>query len=102
MSWSSVEAVGDQSGYISAITNHLKQNLPVIRDNLASSRKFFTQFCLKFAKYVQSVKHKTLYLCRVKKIQFFFKFQNAILGREALRLCDNVHVPGIFFQFLYS
>ena len=55
MSWSSVEAVGDQSGYISAITNHLKQNLPVIRDNLASSRKFFTQFCLKFAKYVQSV-----------------------------------------------
>ncbi|XP_061198063.1 vacuolar protein sorting-associated protein 53 homolog [Saccostrea echinata] len=49
MSWSSVEAVGDQSGYISAITGHLKQNLPVIRDNLASSRKFFTQFCLKFA-----------------------------------------------------
>ncbi|XP_048777650.2 vacuolar protein sorting-associated protein 53 homolog [Ostrea edulis] len=48
MSWSSVESVGDQSGYISAITGHLKQNLPVIRDNLASSRKFFTQFCLKF------------------------------------------------------
>lgn len=48
MSWSSVEAVGDQSGYVSAVTTHLKQNIPIIRDNLASSRKFFTQFCLKF------------------------------------------------------
>ncbi|KAL5017534.1 hypothetical protein ScPMuIL_007123 [Solemya velum] len=49
MSWSMIEAVGDQSGYVTAITNHLKQNLPVIRDNLASSRKYFTQFCVKFA-----------------------------------------------------
>jgi len=50
MSWSSVEAVGDQSGYVTAITGHLKTALPLIRDNLASSRKYFTQFCVKFAK----------------------------------------------------
>jgi len=50
MSWSTVEAVGDQSSYVTALTSHLKQNLPIIRDNLASSRKYFTQFCLKFAK----------------------------------------------------
>ncbi|XP_036370846.1 vacuolar protein sorting-associated protein 53 homolog isoform X2 [Octopus sinensis] len=49
MSWSTVETVGDQSGYVTAITSHLKQNLPIIRDNLASSRKYFTQFCVKFA-----------------------------------------------------
>ncbi|XP_060068692.1 vacuolar protein sorting-associated protein 53 homolog [Ylistrum balloti] len=49
MSWSTIEAVGDQSGYVTALTSHLKQNLPIIRDNLASSRKYFTQFCLKFA-----------------------------------------------------
>ncbi|XP_060584875.1 vacuolar protein sorting-associated protein 53 homolog [Ruditapes philippinarum] len=49
MSWSSVEAVGDQSGYVTAITGHLKTALPLIRDNLASSRKYFTQFCVKFA-----------------------------------------------------
>lgn len=49
MSWSTVETVGDQSGYVTAITTHLKQNLPIIRDNLASSRKYFTQFCVKFA-----------------------------------------------------
>lgn len=52
MAWQTVEAVGDQSSYVTAITGHLKQNLPVIRDNLASSRKYFTQFCIKFATYV--------------------------------------------------
>lgn len=71
MSWSSVESVGDQSGYISALTGHLKQNLPVIRDNLASSRKFFTQFCLKFAKYAQFLTYNTCTCIRViKKIRF--------------------------------
>lgn len=65
MSWSSVESVGDQSGYISALTGHLKQNLPVVRDNLASSRKFFTQFCLKFAKYAQFLTYNTCTCIRV-------------------------------------
>ncbi len=49
LAWQTVEAVGDQSAYVSAITSHLKQNLPIIRDNLATSRKYFTQFCIKFA-----------------------------------------------------
>jgi hypothetical protein len=30
---------------------HIKQNVPIIRDNLASTRKYFTQFCIKFTKY---------------------------------------------------
>ncbi|KAL1457859.1 hypothetical protein WDU94_008049 [Cyamophila willieti] len=47
--WSSVESVGDQSGYVTAITSHLKQSVPLIRTNLSSSRKYFTQFCVKFA-----------------------------------------------------
>uniref|UniRef100_A0A2C9JYZ0 Vacuolar protein sorting-associated protein 53 homolog n=1 Tax=Biomphalaria glabrata TaxID=6526 RepID=A0A2C9JYZ0_BIOGL len=42
MPWSNIEAVGDQSGYVTAITSHLKANIPIIRDNLASSRKYFT------------------------------------------------------------
>eukprot|EP00112_Aurelia_sp_Birch-Aquarium-sp1_P023247 Seg685.3 transcript_id=Seg685.3/GoldUCD/mRNA.D3Y31 product="Vacuolar protein sorting-associated protein 53-like" protein_id=Seg685.3/GoldUCD/D3Y31 len=46
--WQSIETVGDQSGYITAITTHLKQAIPVIRDSLYSSRKYFTQFCIKF------------------------------------------------------
>ncbi|KAL1129412.1 hypothetical protein AAG570_013939 [Ranatra chinensis] len=58
--WQNVESVGDQSGYVTAITSHLKTTVPTIRDNLASSRKYFTQFCIKFAnsfipKFIQSV-----------------------------------------------
>ncbi|XP_057294888.1 vacuolar protein sorting-associated protein 53 homolog [Hydractinia symbiolongicarpus] len=46
--WQSIESVGDQSGYVTAIVSHLRQTIPVIRDNLYSSRKYFTQFCIKF------------------------------------------------------
>lgn len=50
VNWSVVESVGDQSSYVTAITTHIKTTLPVVRDNLASARKYFTQFCIKFAK----------------------------------------------------
>lgn len=46
--WQSIETVGDQSGYVSKIVEHLHKSIPVIRDNLYSSRKYFTQFCIKF------------------------------------------------------
>ena len=46
--WQSIETVGDQSAYVSAIVQHLHKSIPVIRDNLYSSRKYFTQFCIKF------------------------------------------------------
>ena len=64
MPWSTVESVGDQSAYVTAIVNHMKQTIPLIRDNLANSKKYFTQFCIKFAntfipKFLQS-----LYKCR--------------------------------------
>lgn len=48
--WSLVKAVGDQSGYVTAITAHLRQTLPLIRDNLANSRRYFTQFCVHFVR----------------------------------------------------
>ncbi|XP_070571554.1 vacuolar protein sorting-associated protein 53 homolog [Ptychodera flava] len=48
INWSIVETVGDQSGYVTAITTHIKQVVPVIRDNLASARKYYTQYCIKF------------------------------------------------------
>lgn len=58
--WQSVESVGDQSAYVTAITGHLKSTIPLIRDNLSSSRKYFTQFCIKFAnsfipKFIQNI-----------------------------------------------
>ncbi|KAJ1185847.1 hypothetical protein NDU88_002634 [Pleurodeles waltl] len=49
MQWQNVEHVGDQSPYVTSIVLHIKQNVPIIRDNLASTRKYFTQFCIKFA-----------------------------------------------------
>uniref|UniRef100_W5MAP0 Vacuolar protein sorting-associated protein 53 homolog n=1 Tax=Lepisosteus oculatus TaxID=7918 RepID=W5MAP0_LEPOC len=49
MPWQNVEHVGDQSPYVTSVIMHIKQNVPVIRDNLASTRKYFTQFCIKFA-----------------------------------------------------
>uniref|UniRef100_A0A4W3IB41 Vacuolar protein sorting-associated protein 53 homolog n=1 Tax=Callorhinchus milii TaxID=7868 RepID=A0A4W3IB41_CALMI len=48
MPWQNVEHVGDQSPYVTSIILHVKQNVPTIRDNLASTRKYFTQFCIKF------------------------------------------------------
>uniref|UniRef100_A0A8C4R618 Vacuolar protein sorting-associated protein 53 homolog n=1 Tax=Eptatretus burgeri TaxID=7764 RepID=A0A8C4R618_EPTBU len=49
MPWQNVEHVGDQSPYVTSIISHIKQNVPVVRDYLASARKYFTQFCIKFA-----------------------------------------------------
>ncbi|KAK6473353.1 vacuolar protein sorting-associated protein 53-like protein isoform X1 [Huso huso] len=49
MPWQNVEHVGDQSPYVTSIIMHIKHNVPVIRDNLASTRKYFTQFVIKFA-----------------------------------------------------
>lgn len=58
--WQNIQEVTDQSSYVTSITNHLRNNVPIIRDNLAQSRKYFTQFCLRFAnsfipKFVQNV-----------------------------------------------
>ena len=46
--WANIESVGDQSSYVSAIVNVAKQMIPIVRDNLASSKIHFTQFCVKF------------------------------------------------------
>ena len=48
--WASVEAVGDQSAYVSQVVGHLRQTIPIIRESLISVRKYFINFCHKFAK----------------------------------------------------
>jgi len=85
IAWSTIESVGDQviqnynfplfvksqsftaqfqSSYVTTFCNYLKQTIPLIRDNLTSSKKYFTQFCIKFVnafipKFLQS-----LYKCK--------------------------------------
>lgn len=60
ISWQTIESVGDQSPYVTQIISHLKTTVPILRDNLSSSRKFFTQFCVEFAnsfipKFIQNI-----------------------------------------------
>ena len=64
MPWSTIDSVGDQSSYVTSIVNQMKQTIPLIRDNLASSRKYFTQFCIKFANTFIPKFLQNLYKCR--------------------------------------
>ncbi|XP_075988380.1 vacuolar protein sorting 53 isoform X2 [Anticarsia gemmatalis] len=60
ISWLNFDNVGDQSSYVTQIIMHLKNSVPNLRDNLSSSRKYFTQFCIRFAnsfipKFIQNI-----------------------------------------------
>ncbi|XP_066261170.1 vacuolar protein sorting-associated protein 53 homolog isoform X1 [Euwallacea similis] len=83
--WQNIDAVGDQSSYITLITTQLKTTVPIIRDNLAHSRKYFTQFCIKFAnsfipKFVQNI-----YKCKPINTEGNFLW-NKYLGKESLSI----------------
>lgn len=66
--WQNLESVGDQSSYVNAIVGHLKTVVPLVRTKLSSSRKYFTQFCIKFAnsfipKFIQHI-----YKCKLSTV----------------------------------
>lgn len=46
--WQNISNVGDQSEFVNLILREFRHFIPIVRDNLASSRKYYTQFCLKF------------------------------------------------------
>lgn len=46
--WQNIKNVGDQSSYINSLYSNFKQTVPIIRDYLSTSRKYFIQFCHKF------------------------------------------------------
>ena len=52
--WGSVESVGDSSPYVTTVGSHIRNTVPVLRETLSSARKYFINFCHKFAKYVLS------------------------------------------------
>lgn len=64
MQWQTISSVGDQSPYINSIISHFRQTIPTIRDNLASSRKYYTQFCHKFISSFIPKFINNLYKCR--------------------------------------
>lgn len=60
ISWLHFDTVGDQSSYVTQIVMHLKNTVPDLRDYLSTSRKYFTQFCIRFAnsfipKFIQNI-----------------------------------------------
>ncbi|XP_067931939.1 vacuolar protein sorting-associated protein 53 homolog [Watersipora subatra] len=63
-SWNTIETVGDQSNYITSIVGHLKSSIPTIRLSLSSSRKYYTQFCIKFANVFMPKFMSSLYKCK--------------------------------------
>lgn len=62
---------------------HFKQTIPIIRDNLASSRKYYTQFCHKFVNSLIAKYITNLYKCRPTSTQ---DGTSNILGCEQLLL----------------
>uniref|UniRef100_A0A336KA85 Vacuolar protein sorting-associated protein 53 homolog n=1 Tax=Culicoides sonorensis TaxID=179676 RepID=A0A336KA85_CULSO len=62
--WQNISQVGDQSPFVNSIITHFKQSIPIIRDNLSTSRKYYTQFCHKFVNSFIPKYINTLYKCR--------------------------------------
>jgi len=76
--------MGDTSNYVNAINTHIKTNVPIIRDCLASARKYFTQFCVKF---VNSFIPKFIsYVVKCKPLISFVGNELRTFGAEQLLL----------------
>eukprot|EP00051_Salpingoeca_urceolata_P027977 m.484296 g.484296 ORF g.484296 m.484296 type:complete len:850 (+) comp23287_c0_seq1:244-2793(+) len=76
MKWDSIEEVGDTSPYVSQIGRHFAQTMPATRTYLSGSRKYFTNFCLKF-----------VYSFIPKVISYLYKCKNvSSVGAEQLLL----------------
>ncbi|XP_065166273.1 vacuolar protein sorting-associated protein 53 homolog [Atheta coriaria] len=62
--WQNIDSVGDQSPYITALTTHFKTTVPVVRHCLSNSRKYFTQFCIRFVNSFIPKFIQTIYKCK--------------------------------------
>uniref|UniRef100_A0A1B0DEF8 Vacuolar protein sorting-associated protein 53 homolog n=1 Tax=Phlebotomus papatasi TaxID=29031 RepID=A0A1B0DEF8_PHLPP len=79
--WQTISNVGDQSTFVNSIISHFKQTIPTIRDNLATSRKYYIQFCHKFVNSFIPKFINHLYKCRLTSVQ-----ESNVLGCEQLLL----------------
>ncbi|ROT84912.1 hypothetical protein C7M84_021891 [Penaeus vannamei] len=59
-----MEQTGDQSPYVTAISQHISSSIPLIRHNLHTSRKYFTRFCDKLAAAILNKFVQQVYKCR--------------------------------------
>ncbi|XP_055372308.1 vacuolar protein sorting-associated protein 53 homolog [Condylostylus longicornis] len=80
--WQNITNVGDQSSFVNSMNQNFKQTIPIIRDNLSSSRKYYTQFCHKFINQFIPKFLNNIYKCKLTNSEG----QNNILGCEQLLL----------------
>ncbi|KAG7162949.1 Vacuolar protein sorting-associated protein 53-like [Homarus americanus] len=59
-----MEQTGDQSPYVTAISQHITASVPLVRHNLHTSRKYFTRFCDKLAAAILNKFVQQVYKCR--------------------------------------
>uniref|UniRef100_A0A915DXZ3 Vacuolar protein sorting-associated protein 53 homolog n=1 Tax=Ditylenchus dipsaci TaxID=166011 RepID=A0A915DXZ3_9BILA len=64
INWSNIEAVGDESSYVTSIRKHLRASVPLIRDYFADRRKYFAHFCLKLASQLVNKFLGALFRCK--------------------------------------
>lgn len=62
--WSSIEAVGDESPYVSSIQKSLRSIVPQVREYFADRRKYFAHFCLKLTQNFVNKFLGTLFRCK--------------------------------------
>lgn len=63
--WYNIQNVGDQSPFVNSIQSNFHTTIPIIRDNLSASRKYYTQFCHKFVNSFIPRYINALYKCRL-------------------------------------
>ncbi|KAH7731207.1 Vps53-likeN-terminal family protein [Aphelenchoides avenae] len=64
INWAGIEAVGDESAYVSAIRKHLRASVPLVRDYFSDRRKYFAHFCLKLATQLVNKYLGALFRCK--------------------------------------
>lgn len=63
--WHNIQNVGDQSPFVNSIQSNFHTTIPIVRDNLSASRKYYMQFCHKFVNSFIPRYINALYKCRL-------------------------------------
>ncbi|KAI9096614.1 Vps53-like protein [Phlyctochytrium arcticum] len=62
--WGSIEAVGDQSEYVSMIAQALSGTVGTVRKSFATNTKYFRTFCDKFAETILTRYYNNIFKCK--------------------------------------
>lgn len=82
--WQNVEAVGDSSPYVSTVAAHIRFTIPLLRDTLTTARKYFINFCHKFANAVIPTFISYLYKCKPINT---IAAEQLLLDTHSLKIC---------------